>query len=188
MKYKLIFIYCLALSSCLGTRESIIDRQTGEKIAGYHKPARYQIGKTQRNEYPDDYWNQLKKDSLQVVFEYYVFSPKKPMPADKIMSVGFLGKYATSKGLKVGDSVQKAIDLYGMPKATVLEFGRDEKAGIYWAIHGLFYDNITIHTDSLFTTVLAVGIGAVYDMDEKYIKDKAIPPVYPYIRRNKDKK
>ena len=116
----------------------------------------------------------------------FAFPSKKPMPADKIMSVGFFGKYATSKGLKVGDSVQKAIDLYGMPKATVMEFGRDEKAKIYLVIPGLFYDNITIHTDSLFTTVLAVGIGAVYDMDEKYIKDKAIPPVYPYVRRNKD--
>ena len=187
MKYISIFIFCLAISSCLGTRESIIDRQTGEKIAGYHKPARYQIGKTQRNEYPDDYWNQLKKDSLRVMFDF-AFPSKKPMPADKIMSVGFFGKYATSKGLKVGDSVQKAINLYGMPKATVMEFGRDEKAKIYLVIPGLFYDNITIHTDSLFTTVLAVGIGTVYDMDEKYIKDKAIPPVYPYIRRSKDKK
>ncbi|MCB0544199.1 MAG: hypothetical protein KDC70_11815, partial [Saprospiraceae bacterium] len=42
------------------------------------------------------------------------------------------GKYATSKGVKSGDPAQKALKIYGKPKARILDYSKDEEHRIHW--------------------------------------------------------
>ena len=92
----------------------------------------------------------------------------------KIVVVGVGGKYATSKGIRTGDSVQKALKIYGKPKAMILDYGKDDH--IHWIFHGLFYKNLTFLTDPSFTTIIAIVVGKQkefdVDLNKRYIKKR----------------
>ncbi|MCB9305948.1 MAG: hypothetical protein H6565_05085 [Lewinellaceae bacterium] len=114
MKCLLFSIVSILLSySCTNIKESIIDTQTGEKVAG---------------------------------------------------------KYATSKGVKSGDPAQKALKIYGKPKARILDYSKDEEHRIHWVFYGLFYESLAIFTDSAFTTVIGITVGEGLDLKRRHIK------------------
>lgn len=163
----LLLIGILQCWSCSSIRESVIDLKTGEKVAGYDKNCNFQIGKTKRSEISEERLGQLKKDNLTFRF---ADDPKKGAQKGQMISVAANGKYATSKGLRAGDSVQKALKIYGKPKAKILDYGRDEGHHIHWVLHGLFYKDFAIFTDTSFTTILGFTIGEELNLDKRFIK------------------
>ena len=144
-------------------KESVIDTQTGEKVAGYNKDCDFCIGKTKRKEIHEDQLGQFKKDSL--TFEF-TDNPEEGL----LVSIGAAGKYAASKGVKSGDPAQKALKIYGKPKAMILDYGKDEEHRIHWVFYGLFYENLAIFTDSAFTNVIGFTVGEGLDLKRRYIK------------------
>lgn len=174
MKYSILLLGSILLcSSCSTIKESVIDTDTSLKIAGYGKDCLFRIGETERSEIPEVQLEKLKKDSLTFLF---ADDPKKGKQKGKIISIGIGGKYATSKGITSGDSVQKALKAYGKPKAMIFDFGKDEEHRIHWIFHGLFYDNLAIFTDSSFTTIIGIVVGKQkefdVDLNKRYIKKR----------------
>lgn len=163
----LLLLGVLLCWSCSSIRESVIDEKTGEKIVGYDKNCNFQIGKTKRDEISEERLGQLKKDNLTFRF---ADDPKEGVQKGQIVSVAASGKYATVKGLRAGDSVQKALKIYGEPKAKILDYGKDEDHRIHWVLHGLFYKDFAIFTDASFTNILGFTIGEELNLDKKYIR------------------
>ncbi len=165
--YTFLLSIILGCYGCISPRETIINAQNGEKIVGYRKQCLYQIGAIRKDEIPQEKIDALIKDSLHLVFNYISFGQAH----DKLLGVWVGGKYITSKGIKPGDTVQKALNIYGVPKASRLEYWRDEKHKIKWEFHGLFYENLALITDSTFSTILGVSVGNHFETDKKYIKE-----------------
>lgn len=164
MKFLLFsFASILLCYSCSNIKESVIDTQTGEKVAGYDKDCDFRIGKTTKKEIHENRLSQFKKDSL-------TFGFADASEEGLLVSIGAAGKYATSKGVKSGDSAQKALKIYGKPKAMILDYGKDEEHRIHWVFHGLFYKNLAIFTDSSLTNVIGFTVGEGLDLNKRYIK------------------
>ena len=159
--FALLFMFCY---SCSSGKDTIIDSETGAKTVGYSRDCRFQIGKTPKKQLSVEQLKICEKDSLYLVFQYASFGQK----SDKLVAGWAGGKYVTSKGVRTGDSVEKAQNIYGKPKATILEYWKD--GNIHWMFHGLFYPNLVVLTDSSFTKVLGVAVGEQFPLDEKYIK------------------
>ena len=165
--FTILLVIIFSCYSCFSTKETIINSITGQKMAGYNDDCLYKIGKTPRNEIPQEVIDAYNKDSLYLVFKYASFGQE----SDKLLSVWAAGKYMTCQGVKPGDNVEKALSIYGKPKATKLEFWRDEQHGIKWEFEGLFYENLALITDSTFTTIRGVSVGRQFETDKKYIKE-----------------
>jgi hypothetical protein len=169
MKYIIIVI--MVFGSCSGIKESVVDINTGKKVAGYSQDCNYQLGKTKRSDLSIAEWEKLQKDGLGFGFSN---NYAQKSPDDYLTGVGFNGHYSTSKGVKVNDPAQKALATYGKPKAMILDYGKNEESHIHWVYHGLFYKNLTFLTDSSFNTILGIVVGyeSMFDpsLNKKYIK------------------
>ena len=164
LRLSLIVLYFLFCDACASSKDTIIDAETGLKIVGYSRDCRFQIGKTKKEDVSAEQLKIYEKDSLYLVFQYASFGQK----SDKLVAGWAGGKYVTSKGVRAGDSVEKAQSMYGKPTATVLEYWQD--GNIHWMFHGLFYPDLAVLTDSSFTKVLGVAVGEQFPLDKKYIK------------------
>jgi len=165
--YTFLLFIILGVCGCISPKETIINAQNGEKIAGYNKKCLYQIGETSKDKIPKEKIDSLEREGLYLVFNYTSFGQE----SDKLLGVWVGGNYITSKGVKPGDKVQKALNIYGKPKATRLEYWRDEQHRIKWEFYGLFYENLALITDSTLTTILGVSVGHQFETDKKYIKE-----------------
>ncbi|MFN0035905.1 MAG: hypothetical protein ACKVUS_12650 [Saprospiraceae bacterium] len=165
--YTILLAIIFSYYSCSSTKETIVNSLTGEKAVGYDKDCLYRIGKTPKNEIPQEVIDSYKRDSLYLVFNYASFGQE----SDRLLSAWAGGKFVTSKGIKPGDKVEQALNIYGKPKATRLEYWKDEQHRIKWEFHGLFYQNLALITDSTFTTILGISVGNQFETDKKYIKE-----------------
>lgn len=141
----------LCLSGCMAIKESFVNPETGEKIAGYDNDCVFQIGKTDREEVGAD-----NKMGVALTFEDSI---NQKIPVGKLVAVGAYPSVVTKKGLKVGDPVSKARLIYGKPKAKIIDYGMDANGYVWWIFHGLFYGNFTILTDESYDKVLEIIIG-----------------------------
>jgi hypothetical protein len=163
MKHSLfLFIGVVLCSSCSTIKESVVDTESGQKVSGYDRDCKLRIGETTKGEISQSDIASFKRDSL--VFDFAQNARKE------ISAVSFSGKYATSKGLKSGDPAEKALKLYGKPKAMELDYGKDEEHRIHWVLHGLFYKKFSVFTDPSFKTVIGITIGKGPDMDKRFVK------------------
>jgi hypothetical protein len=123
---------CLLLSSCnRKIRESFVDTRTGDKIGGYCNnclfPVNRAVDKT-KEENSDKIWYKTRKvgfditrDSLRVLTSIGVNTETIDV--------------ATSRGLKPGDPISKARQLYGRPQ---------QEKELFWEIGTTpyFYSNV----------------------------------------------
>ncbi len=165
MKFLFVFALCFLFSAC-SVNERIIDSETGIVVAGYCKNCEFPIGSHPKNGLTAEQIKQYKKDGLMFSFAN---PPSEGIQKSKILAVGFTSKYRTSKGLEIGDSKLKALQLYGKPRATFLDYGRDEQHRIYFTYQGLFYKKMSIITDRADTIVTSINIGPGVKKDNKHI-------------------
>jgi hypothetical protein len=173
MKKTLLFIFPLfLLFNACSIRESIIDTDRGIKIVGYDKDCVYQIGKTQKNSLPQTFLDQMGKDSLSI---YLIFQYASNSRESETLIAGWTNdKYVTSRGLKSGDSMEKALKLYGKPVATDLLYWEDKEHRIRWSFEGLFYPNMAILIDtSKNNMVRGVSVGNQFEVDKKFRRKSA---------------
>lgn len=164
---KSIFLFALVFSSCIGVKETIIDVETKEKMIGFSPDCKYQIGKTKKSEYSDELIKELGEDSIYLDFRGAAFG-FLGFESETLVSGSGAGKYMSSRGLKRGDSLEKALKLYGKPIATDVEYWRDMEHNIIWGCEGLFYENIAILIDTTTNTVKSISIGRAFPIDKKY--------------------
>lgn len=169
MKQLVIFsMLILSFLSCSTIKESVIDSETGVKIAGYDKDCIFRIGKTKREDISEDQIEYYKKDSLLFGFS---IKPQNAPQQCIMISAGASGKYATTKGIKSGDSIEKALKVYGKPKARVIDYGKDEKHGIHWVYYGLFYENLSFVTiDESSSIIIGFAVTKGFGFEKKYIR------------------
>ena len=157
------FIILFLPVSC-AVRESIVETETGNLIAGYDKKCAYVIGKTSKSEIGPQRINDLKQDGLNFRF---AFNETGSEQNGAIVSVSVNGNFETTKGLRVGDPVEKALQLYGKPRAREVDYGRDWP--VHYTLNGLFYRDLLILTDSSGAIVSGMAVGPVLDLRRKYI-------------------
>ena len=146
-------------------------KKTGEKIVGYGADCKYQIGKTSKNALPQTFLDQMGKDSLSI---YLIFQYASNSRESETLLAGWTNdKYVTSRGLKSGDSVEKALKLYGKPVATDLLYWEDKEHRIRWSFEGLFYPNMAILIDTSNNIVRGVSVGNQFEVDKKFRKKSA---------------
>ena len=149
----------------------MIDGQTGEKVVGYSKSCTFQIGETVHDSITKVNIAKYQSDTLAFVFSQLIDG--NDIPRNTLGSVSFGGKYITSRGIKIGDSIQKIESVYGKPKARVITYWEDPQHGIYWTFNGLFYNHLSFLTrDSIDTIPIAIYIGDYFDLNPKYIKKR----------------
>ncbi len=162
--FALIFL----CSSCSGIKESIINSENNTKIAGYDEDCLFRIGKTKMADITEERIAYYKKDSLLFGFS---MEPQNAPQQGILISVGGSGKYATTKGIKSGDSIENVLKIYGQPKARVIDYGKDEKHGVHWVYYGLFYENLSFFTtDESSTVIIGFSVTKGFGFDKKYIK------------------
>jgi hypothetical protein len=166
--YIKLFLIALSCYSCSGIKESIIDPETGAKIAGFDKNCLYHIGKTKRGDLSNEQVEFYKKDSLLFSFS---MEPQNAPQECVMISAGASGKYVTTKGIKSGDPIEKILKTYGKPKARVVDYGKDEKHGIHWVYYGLFYENLSFFTtDESSPRIIGFSVTKGFGFEKKYIK------------------
>jgi hypothetical protein len=165
--YFSFFVFAITFASCISNRESIIDTRTGQKIAGYSKNCKYRIGKTEKTDIAESDILKLKSEELEFKFKQ---DTKTGTQTGEIISIAAAGKFATQKGIKSGDSIEKVLKIYGEPKARVLDYGIDEQHGIHFEISGIFYENLTFFTDSTLKYITGFTIGNEFNLNKKYVK------------------
>ena len=163
---KQLYLFSIFLSACTGPRETIINAETKEKIIGYSADCKYQIGKTRKSEVSDELMKKLNADSLYLGFNDAAFN----IAHETLLGGGGTGKYISSKGLKGGDSLAKALRLYGKPIATDIEYWSDEQHRIKWSFEGLFYKDMVILIDTSKGNTVRDGVwvGRIFPIDKKY--------------------
>jgi hypothetical protein len=67
----------------------------------------------------------------------------------------------TTRGIKVGDPLDKAEKAYGKPWARIADMGINPASGDRILFYGLFYDNLIFLTDASFQKVQAIVIGTI---------------------------
>ena len=142
----LILFSFIAGISCSPVRETLVDANTGARIAGFDKKCLYRIGKTYKQDLGEDKINNLQADGLHFLFEKVQPSGNREGVLIGVSSSS--GKYQTRKGIKVGDSIKKAKEIYGGPKVDHIDFGKDENARFNFIFYGLFYEHLTFMTKS----------------------------------------
>lgn len=166
-KITLVLVVIPFFLSCSSIKESVVDVASGQKIAGYDKDCKFRIGKTTKEEISPTDLASFEKDSVKFLFTEGTHG--------KMLGVGFSGNFSTSKGLKSGDPVEKALRIYGKPIAAELDYGKDEVNRIHWVFHGLFYKNFSVFTDSDLKTVIGISIGAGPNLSKRIVKKKKLP-------------
>jgi hypothetical protein len=172
MNTKLILpialLAALLASSCNSHREYIQDSITHEKIVGYGKKCKYRIGHTTPTDISEAEISRLMTEKLEFKFKESSTSEKKD---GSILFAVEWGSLTTRKGIKTGDSVEKALKAYGKPKARLIDYGYDEQHRIHFEMPpGLFYKNLTFFVDSTETTIMGICLGPQFDLSKKYIK------------------
>jgi len=167
MKNTIILcILALGVEACFPIKESFIDIGTGEKIAGYDKDCKFQIGKTDITELDSSQIESLK-DKIYVVF---ADDKNLSVPPGKLMAVSGGPLVVTKRGIKAGDSPAKALKVYGKPKAKAIDWGMDANGYVWWIYYGFFYKNMAIITDDKYETILGIDIGRRKEFDLKLQK------------------
>jgi hypothetical protein len=170
MKVSPFFLIIMCCISCSPIKESFIDLETGQKIAGYDKDCMYSIGRTNKSDIGNDEIDKMKHK----LYFFFADDERQAIPLGKLVAVSGSPNMVTQKGIKAGDSVEKALKAYGKPKARVIDYGMDANGYVWWIFHGLFYENLTIVTDESYDKVLGVTIGRRKEFDiklqKKYIR------------------
>lgn len=142
IKNFLVFIVFLFIStSCSSIKETFVDVQTGQKIAGYDKECPLRIGKTAKKDVSYAQIEMYESNGL-----YLMFLPNTESGHQDSLLLGVStgsSRYQTLKGIKVGGDLDKAAHLYGIPKFKIIgqEAGKNDSVEI--AIFGLFYNGLT---------------------------------------------
>ncbi len=163
-------IFIIFCGACSSSKEFIIDIKTGEKIVGYSSDCKYQIGKTKKSDISEYFFKQMEKDSLSI---YLVFNYASNNKESETLLAGWgNSRYITSKGLKPGDNMEKAIKLYGEPIATDLLYWEDRQNHIKWRFEGLFYSNMAVLIDTSKNNVVrGVSVGNQFELDKKFWRE-----------------
>lgn len=163
----IIFAIIIFNVACSPLKEYIIDTQTGEKVVGYTADCKYRIGKTKKADFPQIFWDQIIKDSssIQLSFNYVSYYTE----SKTLLSGGSANsRFSTSRGLKPGDSIEKALKLYGKPVATDLLYWEDKQHRIRWSFEGLFYKNMAFGIDKNKKIVIGISVGNEFEVNKKY--------------------
>ena len=154
---KLIFLV-LFLQACASNRnikEYIIDTKYNQAVGGYEKGTLFEVNRK--------YWYQdYIPDSFIVKIGIL---PNIDLETSKLYRLdvfAFAGvdknRYMTSKGVKLGDSIKKAEDIYGKPIARNYSPGY-LTGGFLVDFPGLRYKNLMIVADTSTQTILGFMIG-----------------------------
>ncbi|MDO8366456.1 MAG: hypothetical protein Q7T20_06640 [Saprospiraceae bacterium] len=150
MKTQLLFFGLIFLVSC-SAKEFIINNDTGKIVAGYSNKSGLQIGMPFECDQAI-----IEAGMKEGLIPQCVEKTGKPSKINLIYAAN--PKYSTSKGISPGDSVSKVINVYGKPKATLIDYGVQDNS-IHWEFRGLFYKNLTFFVDSTFTRVSSISLG-----------------------------
>ena len=134
-------------------------------MAGYSMDCLYQIGKTPKSLFTKAQLDSLENEGLLLVFNY----AKDNSESDKLVGAWGTKKYGPSQKVFRGDPMEKAVKVYGKPKATFVRYWKDEKHGIDWAAEGLFYNDLTVLPDSSKTRVGGIVVGKMFSVSKAYI-------------------
>lgn len=156
-KTALIFLLLATLTACGPVKESFVDVCTGEKIAGYDKACKWRIGKTQRQEVSKKEI-QEQKGRLDFLFSRY---RDQETPTNRLIAVFGNEEMITTRGIKVGDPLDKVEEVYGKPWSRLVDMGNAPGSDERILFYGLFYDNLIFMTDASFQKVQAIVIGTI---------------------------
>ncbi|MFN0035906.1 MAG: hypothetical protein ACKVUS_12655 [Saprospiraceae bacterium] len=67
------------------------------------------------------------------------------------------GRFVTSRGVAIGDSLSKVEKIYGKPRSRIIDLGND--GSVFWIWHGLFYKDLMFFTDSTGLNVKGFLVG-----------------------------
>ena len=149
------FLLILLLSACAtpkSYKEYIIDTKYNQPIGGYRKGTLLEIG-------PPIWYMDYILDNL---YEHHAISPMIDRKNQSIYLLGVAGtdttgRYMTSRGIKIGDPIQKVEKLYGKPAAR--SFFAGYMAGVALEFPGPFYHNILFVEDTTSHKVTGIIIG-----------------------------
>ena len=154
---KFIFLALLlhACASQKNIKENIIDTKYNQAIGGYKKGTLFEINR--------EYWyKDYMSDSLVFDLGLLPKFDRKTVKLQRLEIFAFTGKdknrYMTSKGVKLGDSIKKAEDIYGKPISRNYSPGY-LTGGFLVDFPGLRYKNLMIVADTSTQTILGFMIG-----------------------------
>lgn len=156
-KTALIFLLLVVLSACGPVKESFVDVCTGEKIAGYDKTCKWRIGQTQRHEVTTE---EMQEQKDRLVFHFSKWRGKA-LPTNLLIAVVGNEEMITTRGIKVGDPLDKVEEIYGKPWSRLADLGNAPGSDERILFYGLFYDNLIFLTDASFQKVQAIVIGNI---------------------------
>ena len=112
MVQKLLLVLTLALQAC-STKEFIVDSErTQEAVGGFVKNAPFSLGKP--NTFSQGVLEDWQKMGIYVSFDDHAKIHK--------VSVYQGTRFATSRGIKIGDGIEKVEQVYGRPKQKKIRF------------------------------------------------------------------
>lgn len=149
------FLLIILLSACAtpkSYKEYIIDTKYNQPIGGYRKGTLLEVG-------PPIWYKDYLSDSLYADLAIF------PMIDRDNQSIFFLtiagtdttGRFITSRGIKIGDPIQKVEKIYGKPAARSFFFGY--MAGGAIEFPGPFYHNILFVEDTTSHKVIGIMVG-----------------------------
>ncbi|MDO8366457.1 MAG: hypothetical protein Q7T20_06645 [Saprospiraceae bacterium] len=133
-------------------RETIVDVKSGEIIGGYTKQGYFPLSKGLRKEdFKNIDENDWRKRGLSLFFNYDETQMLRGIEIEKTQ------EFMTKRGLKPGDSIEKARKIYGKPwkKSEInYEIGGEN----YFLCNAWLYKGLTIYYESS-GQINAIGVG-----------------------------